>query len=215
MTQKSFLVQEGLIVTSNTVAAGNTIISNSGVSFPDSTLQTTAAFGVYEIWIPAAAMVGRTTNPAVANTYESTTNKINFPVLDFDGSSNTYAHFNIKMPKAWNVANVIGQFVWLQPNTTTNFGVYWTLAGMAMSSNDASDVAMGTVGAITSTGGTNSSIYVSPNTPNVSIAATPSARDLVAFEVGRIPGNANDTMTVSARLIGVTLFLTTTHPNDA
>lgn len=207
------------VITSSTMtvsnSTSNTIQGVGGITYPDGNLQARAAYGVETIWIPAGAMYPRTTNPAIANTFESTTNKVNLQVLDFEATANTYAQFNIKMPKSWNASTVVARFSWLQVGTTSNFTVYWSLAGVAFSSADALDTAMGTLQSATSNGAVNNAIYTTGNTSAITIGNTPAAEDLCVFEVKRTPGDASDTLAVAAKLVGVTLFVTTNQTNDA
>lgn len=207
------------VMTSTTMtvsnSTSNTIQGPGGITYPDGNQQARAAYGIQEIWIPAAAMWPRTTNPAVANTYETSTNKVNFPVLDFNASTNSFAQFSIKMPKSWNGSTVLAQFAWLQAGTTSNFTVMWSLAGTSYSSANVADIAMGTLQSVTSNGAVNNAVYITGNTAAITIGNSPSSQDLCVFEVKRTPGDASDTLAIDARLIGVTLYVTTNQTNDA
>ena len=167
------------------------------------------------IWVPAAAMVARTTNGAASGTAEMTTNKNMFKTLDFDTTTAEYAQFAIRMPKSWNEGTVTFAPVWSHASTTTNFGVVWSLAGVAISNDDAGDVAFGTVQTSTDTGGTTNDIYEGPESSAITIAGTPAANDYVMFQVARVPSNGSDTMAIDARLHGVVLFYTVDTATDA
>lgn len=195
-------------------STSNTVVLQTGIKFSDGQTQNTAAFGKQAIWIPAGGMKPRANAGATANTYESVTNFQNFDVFDFDPVANNFVQFNIKMPKSWNGGNVTAQFVWLQPNTTTNFGVVWSIAGLSIANNAAIDTAMGTAVQVTSTGASNNFVYVSPETANVTLANV-SSQGLTNFEVKRVATDAADTMTVAAKLLGVTLYITSNSVNDA
>lgn len=210
----------GANVSLNSTALGvgnstvNTNITAAGIKFSDGQTQNTAAFGKQAIWIPAGGMKPRANAGATANTYESVTNFQNFDVFDFDPVANNFVQFNIKMPKSWNGGNVTAQFVWLQPDTTTNFGVVWSIAGLSIANNEAIDTAMGTAVQVTSTGASNNFVYISPETANVTLANV-SSQGLTNFEVKRVATDAADTMTVAAKLLGVTLYITSNSVNDA
>lgn len=167
------------------------------------------------IWVPAAAMVARTTNGAASGTAEMTTNKNMFKTLDFDTTTAEYAQFAIRMPKSWNEGTVTFAPVWSHASTSTNFGVVWSLAGVAISNDDAGDVAFGTVQTSTDTGGTTNDIYEGPESSAITIAGTPAANDYVMFQVARVPSNGSDTMAIDARLHGVVLFYTVDTATDA
>jgi hypothetical protein len=176
--------------------------------------------GLETIWIPAAAMTARTTNGAASGTAEMSTNKNMFATLDFDTTTQEFAQFCIRMPKSWNESTVTFAATWSHASTTTNFGVAWGLAGVAISNDDAGDVAFGTAviagGAGTGdTGGTTNDIYITPTSGAISIAGTISAEDYVMFQVNRTVSDSSDNMAIDARLHGVTLYFTTDASTDA
>lgn len=182
-------------------------ITKSGVSI--------IPFGRQSIWIPASAMIPRTTTGPAYGVVEMATNDIMWNTLDFDASANEHAQFWISFPKSWNEGTVEAQFYWSQSNTTTNFGVVWGIAGVAFSDDDPTDTALGTYIFVSDTGGTNNDLYISANSAGVTIAGTPTANDMVCFEVKRWGSNTTvDTMTVDARLHGVKLFFTTDAAKD-
>lgn len=166
-------------------------------------------------WIPAGAMTSRTTNGAAAGTVETTTNKNMIKTLDFDATTAEYAQFSINMPKGWDEGTVTAAFVWSHAATTTNFGVAWELAGVAVSDDDAMDVAFGTAGTVTDTGGTTNDAYITAASSAITIAGTPAANDLVMFQVNRAPANGADTMAIDARLHGIRLMYSINTLTDA
>lgn len=171
--------------------------------------------GLHTIYVPAAAMVSRTTNGAAAGTVETTTNKVMLSTLDFDTTTQEFAQFSIRMPKSWNEGTVTASFAWSHASTTTNFGVAWAIEGVAISDGDAGDAAFGTAQQVADTGGTTNTLYVTAATSAVTIAGTPAAEDWVVFQVKRVPADAADTMAIDARLHGVTLYFTTDALTDA
>jgi len=174
-----------------------------------------AATRIQTCWIPAGAMAARTTSGAAAGTVEATTNKNMFKTLDFDATTAEYAQFAINMPKGWDEGTITAVFVWSHAATTTNFGVAWELAGVAVSDDDAMDTAFGTAGTVTDTGGTTNDCYITAASGAITIAGTPAANDLVMFQVNRAPANGSDTMAIDARLHGVRLMYTINTLTDA
>lgn len=174
-----------------------------------------AVLGKQALYIPATAMIARTTNGAAAGTVETTTNKIMLKTLDYDTSTVEYAQFSICMPKKWNEGTVTFRAVWSHASTTTNFGVAFSLAGVAISDDDAGDAAFGTAVTVTDTGGTTNDIYRTAESSAVTIAGTPQAEDWVVFQVARETANASDNMAIDARLLGIVLYITTDAGNDA
>jgi hypothetical protein len=171
--------------------------------------------GKETIFIPAAAMISRTTNGAAAGTAEMTTNKNMFKTLDFDTSTQEFAQFEVWFPKSWDLGTVTFQPQWSHASTTTNFGVVWGLAGVARSDDDAGDVAFGTAQTSTDTGGTTNDIYLGPESSAITIAGTPAAGDTVQFQINRTVADGSDTLGIDARLHGIRLFFTTSAATDA
>jgi hypothetical protein len=170
--------------------------------------------GLQTVWVPATAMIARTTNGAAAGSAETTINKVMLKTLDFDASTQEYAQFTVRFPKNWNLGTVTVAAIWSHAATATNFGVVWEVAGLALSDGDAADAAFGTAQTCTDTGGTTDDIYTSPTSAAITISNIPAAGDLVVFQVGRKVGDASDTMAIDARLHGLVLFFTTNAADD-
>lgn len=172
--------------------------------------------GRHAIWIPATAMIPRTTNGATILTVETATNNVMIKTLDHDASTIEYDQFAVRMPKSWNRGTVTAVFEWSHPSTTTNFKVSWGIQAVAVSDGEALEAAFGTAIYANDIGGTTDYAYASPETAAITIAGSPAAEDLVIFQVLRKADDAtNDTLAVDARLHGVTLYITTDSENDA
>ena len=171
--------------------------------------------GKQTIWVPASAMLPRITNGPSLGSLETSTNRVNVLTLDFDPTTQEFAQFQVAMPKSWDEGTVTFEAIWYHPSTTTNFGVVWSIAGVALSDGNALDTAFGTAVLVTDTGGTTNAVYDSPESTAVTIGNTPAENDYVVFQVARVPANASDTMAVDARLLGVRLLYTTNAGNDA
>ena len=191
-----------------------TILGDANAATMLATL-TARGQGKETIWIPASAMIARTTNGAASGTAEMTTNKNMVKTLDFDASTQEFAQFEIAMPKSWNNGTVTFQPVWSHASTTTNFGVVWALQAVATSDDDALDVAFGTEQASTDTGGTTNDRYIGPESSAITIAGTPATGDVVQFQIKRNPLDGSDTLAVDARLHGIKLYITTNAATDA
>lgn len=190
---------------------------NRTATIPDEsgTLVFNGSSRVQTCWIPAGAMVSRTTNGAAGGTAETATNKNMLKTLDFDATTAEYAQFAINMPKSWDEGTVTAAFVWSHASTTTNFGVAWDLAAVAASDDDTLDVAFGTAQTVTDTGGTTDDCYITAETSAITVAGTPQANDLVMFQVSRSPANGADTMAIDARLHGIRLMYSINTLTDA
>lgn len=192
-----------------------TRVSAGVIAVEGATVALESTSRVQTCWIPAGAMVARTTNGAASGTVETTTNKNMIKTLDFDATTAEYAQFSINMPKGWDEGTITAAFVWSHAATATNFGVAWELAGVAVSDDDALDVAFGTAQTVTDTGGTTNDAYITAATSAITIAGSPAANDLVMFQVNRAPANGSDTMAIDARLHGVRLMYSINTLTDA
>ena len=195
-------------------SAGRALLDDASASAMLTTLSA-AGQGKQTCFIPASAMIARTTNGAAAGTVETTTNKVMLKTLDFDTATQEFAQFQIRMPKSWNVSTVTFTPVWSHASTSTNFGVVWALEAVALSDDDAGDTAFGTAQTSTDTGGTTNDIYIGPESSAITIGATPAAQDYVVFQVKRNVSDGSDTMAVDARLHGIVLHFTTNAATDA
>lgn len=167
--------------------------------------------GKHTVWIPASAMIPRTTNGAAPGTAEMATNKNMFKTLDFDTTTQEFAQFEIAMPKSWNEGTVTFQPVLSHASGSGN--VVFGLAAVARSDDDAGDVAFGTAQTSDKTVGTANDIYVGPESAAITIAGTPAEGDVVQFQINRTV--ASDNLGVDARLHGIKLYITTNAANDA
>lgn len=145
----------------------------------------------------------------------SAANQPDINTLDFDASTAEYAQFAIPMPKSWNKGTITALFNWSHAATTTDFGVVWNIQAVAVSNDDTIAVNFGTAQQIADTGGTTNDLYVTSETPAITVGGSPANGDTVFFRVSRVTGDASDTMAIDARLHSVTLFITTDADTDA
>jgi hypothetical protein len=118
------------------------------------------------------------------------------------------------MPKSWNEGTVTFDANWFHGTTTTNFGVVWSLAGVALSDINALDTAFGNTVTVADTGGVTNTLYDSPESANCTIGNTPAENDYVIYQVARVPADVSDTLAVDARLVGIRLFYTVNAGDD-
>jgi len=135
--------------------------------------------------------------------------------LGFDGSTKEHAQFAVRMPKNWNRSAIKAAFVWRHGATATNFGVRWGLAAVAVSDDDTLAVNFGTAQEVTDTGGTTNDAYLSGATPDITVAGSPQAEDMVFFDVYRDPANGADNLAIDADLVGIKVYYTTTSTDEA
>lgn len=198
--------QIGRLATDGTTNSLTGSVSDAGAS---------SSVGKHTVSIPASAMLAATTSgPAIAQ-FETTTNDINFVVMDFDATADEHAHFNIAFPKSWNEGTITFQ-VWWTTSATDTDGVAWGLQAVALSDNDAADASWGTPIVVTDDAQSAANeILVTAESSAVTIAGTPAAGDIVFFRVFRDVSDANDDMSEDARLMAVKIFYTTDAATDA
>lgn len=169
--------------------------------------------GIHEFYVPASAMVARTTNGAAAGSTETSTNDVMIVTKDFDQTTAEGAQFSVSMPKSWDEGTVT--FVPYWTAASGSGGVVWSLAGMALSDDDLLDTAFGTAQTSTDTLIATTDLMVGPESSAITIAGTPAAGDLVFFQVARVPGDASDTLNADAKLLGVRIRCKVNSGNDA
>ena len=171
--------------------------------------------GTETMWIPAVAMYAATSNGCgdIAQT-ELTAQRPEVKALPFDASSDEYAQFAVAMPKSWDEGTVTFQSYWSVSGTNTGT-VCFAMQGVAVSSDDTLDEAMGTAVPNTAlaASGTANDLMVNAVSGAVTIGGSPAAGDEVFFNIFR--DVSADDQTADARLLGVKLFYTTDAANDA
>jgi hypothetical protein len=174
----------------------------------------TVGQGLHTIVIPVGAMIAATTSGPAPAQLETSSNKQNYNVLDFDATADEFAHFNIAMPKSWNESTITFRAFWSSTATDTD-GVAWALEAVAISDNEAIDASWGTAVVVTDDAQSAAGeVYVTAASGAVTVGGTPAEGDIVLFRVSRDVSDANDDMTEDARLIAIQLFFTTNAATD-
>jgi hypothetical protein len=185
--------------------------TNLAAALTGSVLKTA---GIETIWIPAGAMKPKVTNGAGTSTYDSGSNDVTIATLDFDTTTQEYAHtIPIGMPKSWDEGTVTAIVYWTNTGGASTETVRWSVAGAAVSNDDTLNVAMGTAQTVDDTWLAQNDLHITAATSAITIAGTPAAEDLVVFEVSRV--TASDNMAGDAKLIGIKILITTNATNDA
>lgn len=153
------------------------------------------------MYIPAASLFGATTNGAASGQIETSTNKVNAKVLDFDQSTEEYACLNIPAPDFWDLGTVTFQFHWTAASGSGD--VIWGAQGLARSNDDALDTAYGTAQEVTDTLTATNDECISSATSAITLSGTPAKGDQLYFRIYRKAANGSDTLSADARLMGV------------
>lgn len=189
--------------TSPETAADFVVTRDSSASAYKKVRLDRVGIGKQTVWVPAAAMTPRTTNGAASGTTESTTNDVMNKTLDFDTTTSEGAQFTVAFPKGWNEGTVTFIPYWTAASGSGT--AIFTLAGVALSNDDAIDTAFGTAQSSSDTLITALDIHVGPESSAITIAGAPAADDIVYFQVTR---DVSDTLGVDAKLIGIKLIYT-------
>jgi hypothetical protein len=76
-------------------------------------------------------MSPRSTSGAGEGSYDSGANDITIKTLDFDTTTQEYAHFAVAMPESWNEGTVTFIPSWTNTGGASTQNVVWSLAGRA------------------------------------------------------------------------------------
>ena len=169
--------------------------------------------GLHTIAIPAGAMAARTTNGAANGSVETTTNKVMRKTFDFDTATQEYVQFTIAMPKSWDEGTITFQVIWTAASGSG--GVAWSLQGIALSDDDATDTAFGTAQTVTDTLITAGDVHITSVSSAVTIGGSPASEDWVVFQLSRAVANGSDTLGVDACVLGLRLYYTINATTDA
>lgn len=198
---------------------GNTewVVTTSGTITPGTTSVALTLFQSHAtaqtIWVPASAMTPRVTNGPAYATTELATNDVMVNTLDFDQTTEEGAGFMIAMPPSWNEGTVTFTPYWTAASGSG--GVVWGLAAYAFSDDDAMDTAVSGQQTSTDTLILANDLHRGPESSAITIGGTPAEGDTVYFEITREVGNASDTLSADARLIGIHVTLTLNEITDA
>ena len=153
-------------------------------------------------------MIPATTNGAAQNKNVAATNVQNFYSLDFDTTTQEFAHAVVAMPSDWNGGTVTFKFYWSATGTSTN-GCVMALEGRSYGDSETIDQAYGSaVGVLDTHTATALQVQISDASAAVTIGGTPAAGELVMFRVKRVVADANDTLAVDVMLLGVMVSYT-------
>ena len=170
------------------------------------------ANGLQSIFIPAAAMIARTTNGPAEATAESTTNKIMQKTLDFDSATDEHAQFNVALPKSWDSSTgICARFHW-QTTASAN-DVIWAIQAVCIANNAEIDSAFGTAQTVTDTVINANRNHVSDYTSAIT-PANAADDSLTVFEVYRDADAGGDTLASDAKLLGVELLYQVTNGSE-
>lgn len=146
---------------------------------------------------------------------ETTTNKINYYHLAFDGASDERAEFKTPLPKSWNGGTVTAIIEYEPTGTTGGTGIVWTISAVLVGDNATMDAALGSAVSITDTIQTANYKHITAESGAITIAGTLSGEKSIHWRITRDADVAGDTNTNDARLLGAIIKYTATKESDA
>ena len=156
------------------------------------------------IHLPVGQLYPTTVSGAATGLITTTTNKIDYKVLDFDQSAIEYAQGDFLLPLGWDSFKC--QFIWTC-GTVGAGAVMWGARGIALADFGVLDVIYGPPQNIIDTKVTSSGVHMSSFTSSIT-PPVPAAYAPIKLQVYRNATNASDTFTADARLLGVTIIKT-------
>lgn len=191
----------GSLNLSGSFLSTQTINATSSWSTNALTASYVSSSGPTDIWISAGEMIPRSFSGSGVNSLETSTNRVNYDVLEFDAAIDEYAQVTRMLPNNWNGGTVTAKFVWTA--TTGSGNVVWGLRGRCYADNTAIDSALGTFQTVTDTLQTASYIHITNPTSAITITGSLSVGQPIIFELYRFATTGSDTLAVDAQLLGM------------
>lgn len=167
------------------------------------------------IWVPARAMTPSLTNAPFFTYSESATSRVLQSALVFSATTTQSAQFDVLMPKSWNKANIRYKLV-VSPTSNGSSGSsnvsLWNLKAVSISNLDnLADPIMSSNTYYSLVANNSRHLYISDESSYMPVDGSPQEGDLVAFRISREASNASDTLTSTAKLLGVQVILNPTN----
>lgn len=176
--------------------------------------KTVDVVGIQDLFIPASAMWPTVTTgcAALAQT-EIATSLANIQTLDFDQTTEEHCQFQIVLPRKWNNSFITFKAYWTASAGTPGQTVRWQMNGASYSDDAPLTNTLGSSVAVDDTLLATGDVHISDASPNLTISQTPASEDFLILQVHR--GVGSDDLAADAKLLGVSLRITTTAAKDA
>jgi len=169
--------------------------------------------------IPASAFASEDTEPATADTnrFATATDRSRHLVWSFSPTSTNGVNLLIPAPTAWDLGSLNFQLHWKQVTAEANTTNVWAVAAGSIGDDETGGAVLGSFVTVLDQGlNDTNKIAKTSWSSSVTVGGTPSGGDSLMISVRRWPGDTSDNMTVSSRLIAVSVEYTesTTEPTD-
>jgi len=197
------------------VASAATSRSNLGLEIGvDVLAESDTSIGKHALYIDASYMRPTVTSggPAMADA-ETTAGRPDISSRDLDGSVDEALGFKFAMPKSWNAGTITYKVHWSTDATDAD-GVAFGLEAVSVADGDTIDVAFGTAIVVTddAQSAAEDNLVTAESSALTVASATKGA--MTYFRLYRDVSDANDDMTEDAKILGVTIFITTDAGED-
>lgn len=171
---------------------------------------TAVPSGTETLYVPAGAMIPRTTNGPSSNLIELATNDVMRRTLDYSPSTIEAAQFSIAMPKRWNEGTFNVQIGWTAAASSGT--VSWRARALSVSDNDPMDATWGTqISLTTDTFLSVNDLHITTESNPVTPGGAIAEGDEIIFEIDR---NTADTLATDAKLLWAKVTWTSDSGND-
>jgi hypothetical protein len=147
---------------------------------------------------------------------ELSSTKPTIATLNFDATTQEYAHVALLMPPGWPGGSFTYRVYWSHTSGGSGFGVAWNLAGNSCENDETISAVFDSGTTVTDTGGTADDMYITAESAATPIQGTlAKAGDLVFLRISRVPAHASDTLDIDARLHAIRFNLNEAQVEDA
>lgn len=146
---------------------------------------------------------------------ELSSTKPTIATLNFDATTQEYAHVALLMPPGWPGGSFTYRVYWSHTSGGSGFGVAWNLAGNSCENDETISAVFDSGTTVTDTGGTADDMYITDESAATPIQGTlAKAGDLVFLRLSRVPSHASDTLNIDARLHAIRFNLSEAQVED-
>jgi hypothetical protein len=173
--------------------------------------------GRQQRWVPASDMFvdSGAAGPSRATTTLGT-DPVVLSTLAFDPASTEAANFYFAMPKRWANSTITYKIYWYATGSGgAASAVVWNVRSVGVANAVTLAATYGSGVSTTSVRNGTSELVITPVSSNVTQANSTSENELLIVQVRRIGGNASDTHTLDAPLIGVMVMWTSNVNTDS
>lgn len=147
---------------------------------------------------------------------ELSSTKPTIATLNFDATTQEYAHVALLMPPGWPGGSFTYRVYWSHASGGSGFGVAWNLSGNSCENDETISAVFDSGTTVTDTGGTADDMYITDESAATPIQGTlAKAGDLVFLRLSRVPAHASDTLNIDARLHAIRFNLNEAQVEDA